>query len=212
MRIHSALALLALAASTAAAQQDHDRAVQGSGHLPAGWMARTDNGSSLMAIKFEDMAPGWHLTLGPAAIFWRATDVARGPVHAVAKIHEFPSAGHAEGFGLFLGGQHLDDSAQVYTYFLIRGDGKFLVKRRSGATTSTVTGWTDSPAINQMKADGPVANELSLEVKGDSVTFMINGQQVYAAPANDLDTKGVVGLRVNHNLNLHVESFGVHPR
>ena len=211
MKTPIALALLALVASTAAAQ-DQDRAVAGSGHLPTGWLARTDNDASLMAIKFIDMAPGWHITLGPAAIFWRPTDQANGPVHAVAKIHLFPSSGHAEGFGLFLGGAHLQDSTQAYTYFLIRGDGKFLVKRRTGATTSTVTGWTDSPAIVPMKADGPVENELSLEVKGDSVTFMVNGQQVYTAPANQLDTRGIIGLRINHNLNVHVESFGVHPR
>ena len=216
MRTRLALTLLSLVATTAVAAQEHahdpDQPVQGGGTLPPGWMARTDNNASLSGVKFETMAPGWHITMGPAAILYRENDRATGPVHAIAKIHLFPGSGHAEGFGLFLGGQHLQDSSQAYTYFLIRGDGKFLVKRRTGGTTSTIVEWTDSPAINQAKADGPVANELSFEVTGDSVAFVVNGQRVYAAAAGEVDTKGVIGLRVNHNLSLHVESLGVHPR
>ena len=41
---------------------------------------------------------------------------------------------------------------------------------------------------------------------------MVNGKTVHTVPASQVDTRGVVGFRVNHNLNLHVESLGVHAR
>ncbi len=213
MRVTLALAALALATGPLAAQQhdDHDRNVAG-GALPAGWSARTDNGGPLTNLKYEVMAPGWHLTTGPAVILYRETDRATGPVHAVAKVHLFPGAGHHEGYGLFLGGQNLSGPTVSYTYFLVRGDGKFLIKRRTGAETSTVVNWTDSEAIVKGKTDGPVENELSFEVGADSVTFMVNGKPVHTVPAAQVDTRGVVGLRANHNLSLHLESLGVHPR
>lgn len=214
MRITFPLLALALAAIPLAAQQhaDHDRTVQGGGNLPAGWSARTDNGGPLTNLKYEVMAPGWHLTTGPAAILYREADRADGAVHAVAKLHVFPSSGHHEGFGLILGGQNLAADNVSYTYFLIRGDGKYLIKRRSGATVSTVVDWTDSDAIVKARADSSVANELSFAVGADSVTFMVNGKTVSTLPASQVDTKGIIGLRANHNLNLHVESLGVHPR
>lgn len=215
MRVHLPLIVLTLAAGPALAQQhdhDADATVAGGGALPAGWMARTDGGRPLTNVKFETMAPGYHLTVGPAVILYRDADKADGPVHAITKIHLFPGSGHAEGFGLFLGGQNLQADNQSYTYFLIRGDGQYLIKRRTGATTSTVVDWTASDAINKAKADGSVENELSVNVTGDAVAFMVNGTTVATLPASQVDTRGIVGLRVNHNLNLHIANLGVHPR
>jgi len=218
MRLHLPLTLLAFAAAPLLAQDtthamrgDHDNAVQGGGSLPQGWMARTDNNGPITNVKFQDMAPGWHLTVGPAVIVYRAGDHAEGRVHAITKIHLFPSSSHEEGYGLFLGGQNLQAANQAYTYFLVRGDGKYLVKRRNGASTTPVVDWTDSDAITKISADGPVVNEISFQVGADSVSFMVNGKTVATLPASQVDTKGIVGLRVNHNLNLHIESLGVHP-
>jgi hypothetical protein len=214
MRLTLSLMALALVATPAMAQQhaDHDKPVQGSGTLPTGWMARTDNGGPLTNLKYEEMTPGWHVTTGPAVILYREADRADGAFHAVSTIHLFPASGHAEAFGLFLGGQNLQAANQAYTYFLVRGDGKFTIKRRNGSNVSSLVDWTDSDAIVKAKAEGSVANELSFEVGRDSVTFMVNGKTVHTLPASQVDTKGVVGLRVNHNLNLHVQSIAVHPR
>jgi hypothetical protein len=213
MRIPLSLLALALAAAPLTAQQaDPDKPVQGGGSLPTGWMARSDNARPLTNLKYEVMAPGWHVTTGPAVILYREADRADGAFHAVSKMHVFPAAGHAEGFGIFLGGQNLQAENQAYTYFLVRGDGKYLIKRRNGANLSTIVDWTASDAIIKAKPDSSVANELSVEVGRDSVAFMVNGKTVHSASASQVDTKGIVGFRVNHNLNLHVENLGVHPR
>ena len=214
MRLTLSLMALALMTAPAIAQQhaDHDKPVQGGGNLPAGYQARTDNGGPLTNLKFEAMAPGHHITTGPAAIIYRDADRADGAFHAVTKMHVFPASGHAEAFGIFIGGQNLQAANQSYTYFLIRGDGQYTIKRRNGTNVSSLVDWTANDAIAKAKADGSVPNELSVEVGRDSVTFMVNGKKVHTVPAAQVDTRGVVGLRVNHNLNLHVETLGVHPR
>ena len=214
MKLYLPLLALAVAVGPVAAQ-DHahtDNAVAGGGGLPAGWSARTDNKGPLTNVKFETMAPGYHLTTGPALILYREADRSEGPVHTVAKLHLFPASGHAEGFGMFIGGQNLKTDNLSYTYFLVRGDGKFLIKQRNGEKVSTLVNWTDSDAIVKANPDGPVVNELSVDARRDSVAFMVNGKTVHTAPASQVDARGVAGLRINHNLNLHIESVGVHPR
>jgi hypothetical protein len=61
------------------------------------------------------------------------------------------------------------------------------------------------------KAGGSVANVVSVVVGKDGVSFRVNGQQVYLAPAKEIDTDGIVGLRVNHNLSLHIGNLEIKP-
>jgi opacity protein-like surface antigen len=206
---YSALALT-LTASAAAQQPDADKPVQGSGTLPAGWMARVDGDAPLTKVKFETMPPGWHITLGPAAVFYQPTDTTTGNAHIVGEFHLFPGATHPESFGLILGGTDLQGPNQAYTYFLIRGDGKFLIKRRKGDTTTKVVEWTANEAVKAADSTGNSSNELTILIKDGKVSFMANGKEVYSAPAADLDTKGVVGVRINHNLSIHLGKLQVH--
>jgi hypothetical protein len=39
------------------------------------------------------------------------------------------------------------------------------------------------------------------------VHFLINGTEVTTVPAADIDTNGVAGVRVNHNLNVMVNGW-----
>lgn len=214
MRRMLALATLGLALAVPAAAQDHqadpDKAVTGSGTLPEGWMARVDGGADLTKVKFETMPPGWHITLGPAAIFYQPADTTSGNAHIVGLFHLFPGATHPESFGLFMGGTDLQGPNQTYTYYLIRGDGKFLIKRRTGEKTTTIVNWTANPAINAADSAGYSTNELSVLIKDGTVSFMANGKEVHSAPAAYVDTRGIVGARINHNLSIHLEKLQVH--
>src|SRR5882672_5881755 len=160
---------LVAVAPLSAQEHAHDPGmkIEGGGTLPAGWTARPDEGGKLTDIKFEGMAPGWHATLGSAAIIYRAADQVIMPYTVTSKIQLFPGSGdHAEAFGVFIGGQALDGAAQQYTYFLIRGDGTWKIKQRNGANADDVTkGWQASPAIVQSKAGGPVANTVQVAVE-----------------------------------------------
>lgn len=203
--------LLLLPALLAAQDQGHGHSptIEGGGVFPAGWSGRPDMGSKLADIKLETMPPGWHLTTAASGIVYRSADQVRGNYTVSAKLHLFPEgAGHREAFGIFIGGSGLDGAAQRYTYFIIRGDGTWKVKRRNGgAATDVTTGWTRHPAIVPGKADGSVANVLAIVVGADKVSFQVNGQEVHAAARSGVDTEGIVGLRINHNLSVHVESL-----
>ena len=181
--------------------------------LPPGWTARPDQGGDTSKIRFVAMEPGYHLTLGPATILYRIEDLAQGPFHTLATFHQMKKPRHPEGYGLFVGGKQLDGKNQTYTYFLVREDGAYLIKQRKGDSTSEVTkGWKPSPAIRQADAQGKATNLLEIDAKQDpkKVDFKVNGKSVYSAPADQMDLTGIVGLRVNHTLDVHIEGFALH--
>lgn len=207
--------LLTSASVTLAAgqTQDRDSAVPGGGALPAGWSARPDGDGDVKNVKFVVMEPGYHLTLGPATILYREHDRMDGPFHTLATFHQMKKLKHPEGYGLIFGGQGLSDKEQKYTYFLVRDDGTYLIKRRNGENTSEVTkGWTAHPAVKKGDSQGKATNLLEIDAKQDptKIEFKVNGRTVHSADAKTLDTKGIVGLRANHNLDVHVEGFEVH--
>lgn len=179
--------------------------------VPAGWTVRPDDDGKAAEVKMETMGPGWHVYTGPGTILYRSTDKATGDYEFGAKLHLFPEkGGHNEAYGLFLGGSDLTGAAQKYTYFVIRGDGTWKVKRRDGAKAADVTpGWTANPAIVKGKAEGSVANLVTIAVKGGKVSFRVNGTEVYSADASKLDVNGTPGLRINHNLSVHVENLTI---
>lgn len=201
-----------VAQSSEGAGSDPDQPVRDAAPLPPGWTARADAGEDASNIRFVTMEPGYHLTLGPAAILYRNEDRASGAFHTLATFHQTKKLKHAEGYGLFLGGQNLDGERQSYTYFLVRADGKFTIKRRDGEKVSEVVGWKSHPAINKADAGGKATNLLEIDAKLDpkQVSFKANGQEVHSMPARGLHVKGLVGLRVNHNLDVHIEGFAIH--
>lgn len=211
----AAAALLAALTTPLAAQEnaEHaDHAAPGGGTVPAGWTVRADKGDANNA-KVVSMGSGLHLTLGPAIILYRADTRGNGPFHTLATFTQTKPSEHAEGYGLFVGGQDLDGPAQKYVYFLIRQDGSYLIKRRDGEKTSDVSkGWVQHAAVKKPDAKGSSTNLLEVDNKRDpsKVVFLVNGQEVYGTEAKGMGLDGIVGIRANHNLDLHVDGFDVH--
>jgi len=200
-------------AKKAATPADPDKPVAGGGSVPAGWSARTDAEGKEREVKFVTMDKGYHVTLGPAVILWRASDKVSGSFHSVALVTQTKRSQHPEGYGIFVGGQGLTGEGEKYTYFLIRQDGKFLIKRRAGGSTTNITStWTTHPAIVIPNAVGEATNRLEVTIGKDRLAFAVNGKEVYTADPRLIDGTGVVGLRVNHNLDLHIDEFAVHKQ
>jgi xanthine dehydrogenase iron-sulfur cluster and FAD-binding subunit A len=88
-----------------------------------------------------------------------------------------------------------------------------LVKRRDGEATSTVLDWTKNDAVvtwEEKGADEATAkNVLGARVGGGEMAFLVNGVEVFRGSADGQHVNGVVGLRVNHGLNLHFSSLEV---
>jgi hypothetical protein len=82
-----------------------------------------------------------------------------------------------------------------------------MIKRRSGEETPTVADWTDSAAIKKTEGSAKGINTLAIRVAPDTVRFLVNGTEVSSADASRVDTTGVAGLRINHNLNVMVDNF-----
>ena len=213
-----AIAAIGLAAMPLVAQDhqhaaDPDKKMAGPGTLPSGWKGRLDSGDkSLAGVKASPMGGGVHFMTGPAGIYYKPADKGVGAYETHATFTQMEPAAHPEAYGLFIGGADLEGASQKYTYFIVRQDGKYMIKRRAGAQTPTVADWTDSPAVKKADRSGKMTNTLSIEVGKDKVRFLVNGTEVTSVDASKVDTAGTPGLRVNHNLNLHVEGFAVKGR
>ena len=209
------LLMAALAVGSCGASGPNGNPVlESSSSLPDGYALRLDRTNRDPADFVMTSDDGTlRIRTGPAGIIYRPDRVANAaPYTARARFTELDAPiGHREGFGLFIGGQDLEGDRQRYTYFLVRGDGRHLIKRREGDATFDITdGWELSGAVHIPSAEtGDVANELAITVDGGRARFSCNGEPVADIPIGDLSTLGVVGVRVNHNLEVRVQDLHV---
>ena len=180
--------------------------------LPAGYALRIDRSNrDPRDFKVTAMPSGVSVVTGPTGILYRAADAATSGDYTVSATFTEIAAprGHREGFGLFIGGQDLEGPDQRYTYFLVRADGRYLIKSRVGDSTSNVSdGWLEADAI-VTAGRGDVVNELRVQVAGDRVHFQCNGSELAELSTADVEAHGVAGIRVNHNLTVQVAGFTV---
>ncbi len=162
-------------------------------------------------IYFVNMVPGWHITTGPAAIFYHPDQTAETNYTLESTIHLFDPGERREAYGVFMGGQNLDTDEIAYDYFLLRNSGEFLIKRRTGSETSILNEWTTHEAINVFDTDSEssVENHLQVDVREETVSFSVNGAEVARVPSDQVMTDGIAGLRINHALNVHVSDLNV---
>ena len=179
---------------------------------PPGWKFRTDDPKAKMDNwEFSEMKPGFHVTTGPAAIFWNPANTASGNFTVDAEIFFFRQGSRdTEAYGILLGGKDLDGAAD-YVYFMLRNDGKYLVKHRAGnGDTHVITDWTQNTAVTMhMGSEGTVKNVINVAAVSDSVRFSVNGKHVASYPRNHMNADGIVGIRVNHGLNLHFSKLEI---
>jgi hypothetical protein len=218
-----ALALLA-ASSPALAQggaqpqgKENDPTRKAAGGVSvAGWQARLDDPAkfSVNDTKMIAMGPGFHVTSGPAAIYYDSKNVQKNvPFTISATFGQRVAPQHPEAYGLFIGGKALnDDAKQTYVYFLVRGTGQYFVAHRAGPDVHKIVNWTPSDAVKSQDEKGAASNALSIAAGTDSVRFLVNGKQVHAIARTEItDVSGEAGIRVNHNLDVHVGGFAIKP-
>ncbi len=223
----AALALILVAAPGGAQSHEHNdhaarteagRENPASQPKPDGWRVRLDRADRGTPddVMFTTMAPGWHITTGPAVLLHHPDSTATGAYRADADVFLFDPGERREGYGLFFGGRDLEGAGQQYVYFLLRRDGKFLIKTRNGDAFQVVRDWTEHSAIHSWEGrpegEATVRNQLSVDVGAREVAFSVNGAEVARVSRSELpSTDGVFGLRVNHGLNLHVTSVAATP-
>jgi hypothetical protein len=184
---------------------------------PAGWSVRVDRSSSASDpdgnpnLKFVTMGKGFHVTGGPAGTYWNSTNTATGNYTAKATFTLMKPSGHTNYYGLIIGGEDLGGPKQNYIYFLVGQDGTYLVKHRAGDAVHDVQPSTPHQAIRKPDEKGRSTNALEIRVAGNTISYVVNGTVVHTTPKSGMTAKtdGLVGLRVNHQLDVHVDGFEV---
>jgi hypothetical protein len=185
------------------------------GAVPQGWSIRLDDKDqgrfTVNDTRFVSMGDGFHVTSGPAAIYYPNQPLPNQPFSIEASFTRTRAPQHAEAYGLFFGGQNLEDSQrQDYMYFIVRGDGQYNISHRGGTEVHRIVAWTPHPAVRRAAADGSVTDALRINVGADSVRFLANGQQVASFSRTQVaQVGGHAGLRVNRNLDVHIGGFRV---
>ena len=215
------LAFGALIAPAILTAQDPTKQVAGGGEIAPGWHMRIDpRAGSGTPPKFVVMGTGFHATSGSRAIYWRDADVAKGNYRVSATFTLTKPPGHAEAYGLIFAGKDLTGPNQNYMYFTLGGNGTFLIKHRAGDADSqihTIADWTPSDAIAKADASGKSTDKLEVVVGADKIQYLINGKEVYsmdrakAVGAGNMlsSTDGIAGIRVSHNLDVHISDFKI---
>lgn len=221
----AAVAMLALTGTALGAQaqnSDPDKVVADGGVKVTGWTGRIDprpasQGRKITETKFVSMGSGIHVTAGPAAIYWNPSNAPSGNYAVSATFNQTKASAHPEGYGLIVAGQNLDTPNQSYAYFIVRQDGKFLINHRANdSTVHKIVDWTANPAVKAIDETGKASNTLTVEADASQVHFLVNGTEVHVLPRSVIDggeghsgTAGIAGIRVNHNLDVHIDGFAI---
>jgi hypothetical protein len=185
---------------------------------PKGWMVRADRSTSASDpdaagnIKFVTMGKGFHATNPQAAVYWNPANTAKGNYTLRGTFILQKPSGHTNYYGLVFGGSDLEGPNQNYLYFLVAQDGTWLVKRRNGdKETQNVADKAANDAVKKPDATGQSTNTLEVRVTADKIEYVVNGTTVHTTPKTGLtaNTDGIYGIRVNHQLEVHIDGFGL---
>lgn len=187
---------------------------------PAGWSVRIDRSTSAADpddtpnLKVTTVGKGFQVTGGPAGTFWNSANTAAGDFTARASFKLMKPSGHLNYYGLTFGGEDLGGPKQNYIYFVIGQNGTFLIRHRAGEEVHDVQTRTANAAVAQPGADGSSTNVLEVRVAGGTISYVVNGTVVHTTPKSGMTAKtdGIVGVRINHQLDVLVDGFAVQKK
>jgi len=152
---------------------------------PQGWKMRVDRSTEATDpdaagdIKFVTMGSGLHATNPRAAVYWNPASTAAGTYTLKGTFTLMKPSGHTNYYGLVLGGSGLEGAEQSYLYFVVAQNGTWLIKRRDGDATSTVSPKTPNDAVKKPDDTGKSTNALEVRVGADKTDFVVNGTVVH---------------------------------
>jgi hypothetical protein len=214
-------AVLVLCTSAAFAQQkapaadEVSRSIAGGGIKAPGWMGKVDPdaekaGQTVNDDKFVKDGAAFDVTTGPAVTYWSPANKVSGDYTVSATFTEpkFMNLNtHPHPYGIVIAGNDLGTAQQSYLYCAAYGNGGFIV-RGFGPEAFALNGRRGmNDAVHKAAGVGqPVTQDIAMQVKGDTVSCIINGTVVASYPKADLvtagklkSTDGVYGIRFAHN-------------
>lgn len=184
---------------------------------PEGWRVRVDRSQNAEDpddrpdLKFVTMGKGFHVTGGPAGTFWNPAQTVTGDYTARATFTLMRPSPHVNYYGLVFGAGDLEGSGQNYIYFLVAQNGTYIVRHRAGNAVHDVQTSAPHTAVRQPDNNGRSTNTVEVRVSGNTISYVVNGTVVHTTPKTGMTAKtdGIVGVRVNHLLDVHIEGFDV---
>ena len=187
---------------------------------PKGWKERIDRSTAANDpdgtgnIQFVTSGAGFHATNPAAAIFWNPATTAKGTYTLKGTFTLLKPSGHTNYYGLVFGGGDLEGPTQHYVYFVVAQDGTWLIKQRTGddrTLVTTLVNKTPSDAVKKPDDSGKSVNALEVRVLADKIDFVVNGTVVHSMPKAGMTVSpdGIVGIRINHLLDVQIDGFGV---
>lgn len=216
-----AAVIIAAAASVAGAQGNPAKLGKGGGVTVKGWHGRIDpsaekEGRKITEASFAPVGGGIHVNSGPPAIYWSPTNKTSGSYTAKATFAQTKATAHASAYGIFIGGTDLAGPRQNYLYCLVTGAGTYQVKHRIGNEVHDLAARTEHAAIRKTDAAGTATNEVAWKVTPERTSCLVNGKEVWGYASKGLlgpgkleTLDGIAGLRVTHDLDVHVSGFAV---
>ena len=184
---------------------------------PPGWQVRIDRSQNasdpddVPDLKVMAMGKGFHVTGGPAGTFWNPANRVAGNYTARATFNLMKPSGHVNYYGLVFGGEALEGAKQKYIYFMVAQNGTYIIRARTGENVQDVRASTAHALVRRPGADGRSTNTLEVRVAGNTISYVVNGTVVHTTPKTGATaaTDGIVGVRVNHVLDVMVDAFEV---
>ena len=184
---------------------------------PEGWRVRIDRSANasdpddVPDLKVATVGKGFRATGGPAGTFWNPANRVTGNYTVKATFNLMKPSGHVNYYGLVFGGSDLEGAEQKYVYFMVAQNGTYIIRSRAGEQVQDVRDRVQHAAVRQPGADGRSTNTLEVRVAGNTISYVINGTVVHTTPKSGATatTDGLVGVRINHVLDVQVENFEV---
>jgi hypothetical protein len=186
-----------------------------SAQTPPGLKMRVDRSTdaqdpdNVPDLKVTVVGKGFRVVGGPAGVFWYPANTTSGNYTVKATFQLNKLSSHRNFYGIVFGGSALEGAQQAYTYFTVAQTGEFLIKSRAGESTPNVQAATKHAAVKLPDASGMSTNALEVRVAGDTVSYVVNGTVVHTTPKSAVKTDGIVGVRINHVLDVTVDGFQV---
>jgi hypothetical protein len=221
----ASIACLLTGAASAQETPDTNRKVSGGGISVPGWQGKIDAdaekaGQTVSDAKLAGDGKTMQVTTGPAITYWNPKNVTKGDYTVSATFTEpkFMNLNtHPHPYGIVIAGNGLGTADQSYIYCAAYGNGNFIV-RGFGPEPFQLNGRREAnDAVHKAAAVGePVTQQIAMQVKGDTVSCIINGTTVKSFPKSDLvtagklkSTDGVYGIRFAHNTDATVSDLKV---
>lgn len=184
---------------------------------PKDWLLRADRSTSASdpdapgAIRFTAQGSGFHAVNPQAAVYWNPANTATGSYTLKGTFTLVRPSDHTNYYGLVFGGSDLDNAKQTYLYFMVAQDGSWLIKQRAGDARTNDIARMRHVAVKTPDAKGTSTNALEVRVMPDKIDYAVNGTVVHSTPKSGMTAKtdGVYGLRVNHRLEVRVDSLAL---